>query len=44
MALQVNKVLSTYSFNVKILTYVKDEGRNFQLRPLPLLLLFHVKF
>ncbi len=28
MAIQVNEVLTTYGFNVKILAYVKDEGNN----------------
>jgi hypothetical protein len=28
MAIQVKEVLATYRFNVKILTYVKDEGNN----------------
>jgi hypothetical protein len=28
MAIQVNKMLTTYGLNVKILTYVKNEGTN----------------
>ncbi len=28
MAIQVNEMFATYGLNVKILTYVKDEGNN----------------
>jgi hypothetical protein len=44
MAIQVNEVLTTYGLNVKILTYVKDEGSNISIMISALTYIFFVNY
>jgi hypothetical protein len=44
MAIQVNEVLATYGFNVKILAYVKDEGNNLSTMTTALIFIFFARY
>lgn len=43
MAIQMNEVLATYGFNLKILEYVKDEGNNLSTMTIALIFIVSCK-